>query len=503
MLKKVSIYLISALLLTAFYACNSDSDTSYEEILSSSVRVTSFSLQEDDDVLSNLDSVFFTIDLEGSRIFNADSLPYGTQTTKLVPSLSLGSSSVVEFIISGAKLHRDTTYNYLANPSDTIDFSGKVTLRVVSADTQVERKYDVSVNVHQVKPDSLYWDQIAHRALPTTLSSPTAQKAVVYDGNALCLVESNGSYTIATTADPSRDNWTITEVTFPFTPNISSLTASDALYMLDTDGNLYSSADGSAWESCSMKWHTILGGYNGGVLGIEQKADGYYHTAYPSSLTVSNTKIADGFPIEGASPMVTFTTQWSDATQAFIAGGRTASSELSQTTWGFDGSIWAEINTTDLPACEDMTIFPYFCYKTDESNWSVSKHTAWIAMGGRDADGNVSKAIYVSFDCGWHWHLGDDVMQLPDYIPAFAEAQALVFSETITARSSSSWTQMQPRHLPRWWVIESPELSRATKPVTEWDCPYIYLFGGVDAQGNLHNSIWRGVINRLTFKPVI
>ena len=39
--------------------------------------------------------------------------------------------------------------------------------------------------------------------------------------------------------------------------------------------------------------------------------------------------------------------------------------------------------------------------------------------------------------------------------------------------------------------------------IINWDCPYIYLYGGLDAQGTLHNSVWRGVINRLTFVPII
>ena len=35
-----------------------------------------------------------------------------------------------------------------------------------------------------------------------------------------------------------------------------------------------------------------------------------------------------------------------------------------------------------------------------------------------------------------------------------------------------------------------------------WQCPYIYLFGGVAQNGYLLNNIWRGVINRLTFTPI-
>jgi hypothetical protein len=42
-----------------------------------------------------------------------------------------------------------------------------------------------------------------------------------------------------------------------------------------------------------------------------------------------------------------------------------------------------------------------------------------------------------------------------------------------------------------------------TQAVTEWECPYIYLFGGEDTAGNTFNTIWRGVINRYTFKPIV
>lgn len=503
MLKKILLYVFSAILLTGVYACNSDSENAaYEEMLSGSARVIKFTLKENDKVLSNLDSVFFTIDLEGSRIYNADSLPFGTNVTKIVPKIALDNSSVVEIIVSRAKLQKDTTFNYLAHPDDTIDFSGDAVLRVVSADAVTERKYEVNVNVHQTKPDSLYWNQIARRALPTTIDNPTEQKAVEYDGRALCLAGANGSYTISTIDNPALDSWDIADAAFGFTPDVSSLTAAEnALYILDTDGNLYTSTDGSTWTACGVKWAAILGKYQSNVMGIEQRDGAYYHTAYPTAIYTE--AVAEEFPVSGISPLITFTTEWSDTPQAIIVGGRTASGSLSNITWGFDGNQWIKLNATDLPALEGMTLFPYFCYKTNNRNWTVTKHSTWIAMGGRGVEGEVSRNIYVSFDSGLHWHLGDDVMQLPEYIPSFAEAQALVFSETLHVRSSSSWQSYPSRPVPMWWAIADAEISRATKPVTEWECPYIYLFGGVDSQGNLHNSVWRGVINRLTFKPII
>jgi hypothetical protein len=103
-----------------------------------------------------------------------------------------------------------------------------------------------------------------------------------------------------------------------------------------------------------------------------------------------------------------------------------------------------------------------------------------------------------------NWKEADDLLQLPDYVPAMYGSQTLIFSTTMTesARSSlSPWSYYASKELPRYWTITTNS-SRATTPITSWDCPYIYMFGGYDANGTLYDTLWRGVINRLTFKPL-
>ena len=39
--------------------------------------------------------------------------------------------------------------------------------------------------------------------------------------------------------------------------------------------------------------------------------------------------------------------------------------------------------------------------------------------------------------------------------------------------------------------------------IITWECPYIYLIGGYGPDGKLYDTIWRGVLNRLTFTPII
>ena len=75
-----------ALMLTVFVAgCNDDESSSFtSEGDFGNCSVTSFSINKNDKVLTGLDSVFFSIDLVNARIFNADSLPKGTDVSKLV-----------------------------------------------------------------------------------------------------------------------------------------------------------------------------------------------------------------------------------------------------------------------------------------------------------------------------------------------------------------------------------------------------------------------------------
>ena len=71
---------------TLFVGCNSDSEYVSEDA-SSNVAASAFAFQADKKVMVGLDSVFFSIDLENARIFNATPLPYGTSTKKLVADI--------------------------------------------------------------------------------------------------------------------------------------------------------------------------------------------------------------------------------------------------------------------------------------------------------------------------------------------------------------------------------------------------------------------------------
>lgn len=498
--KNIIIALLISIATLSFGSCTSSSYDGPIETYSN-VAVTSFSLTDNDKILENLDSVYFSIDLANALIYNADSLPYGTQTSKLnVSIVTAETCSKVDIIVPA----KNDTINYLENSTDTIDFSkGPVILRVVSADLSNERKYTVLVNVHKMKPDSLSWGRLASSGLPSLLdrASIDEQKTIEYQGKALCLTRDNDSYCLATTENPGNNNWEKQIIEFPFTPNIKSFAATtEAMFILDAIGNLYTSVEGNTWDSCGQQWSHIYGGYDSTLLGVKSVEGKYYHVTYPAT---TETEIASECPVSGTSQMLVFANNWSSAPQAIIIGGKCANGHLTGETWAYDGTQWAKISNTSIPAYQNMTLVPYFSYKTNADKWNVTKYSTLIAMFGQDRLERADNTVYISYDQGVNWKKADELMQLPDFIPSRFNAQALVFSSTIHSRSSNTWHEYNFNSVHNGWYIIDPFSSRATTEVSEWECPYIYLFGGENAEGQTYNTIWRGVINRLSFKPIV
>lgn len=494
--------MLVALILGVFtQACNSDTD-SYENLDLSgetAVMVSKFSLKENEKVLTGLDEVFFSIDLNKATVFNADSLPKGTRVNRLPVSITMPSVSKAEITMPGVTC-TDTVVDYLSNANDSIDFSrGSVKLKLVSYDGSAERTYTIFVNVHKSEPDSLCWGSVAMSALPTDLSAPTAQKTVLYQGKALTFVQKGSDYTRGVSANPGLGSWDIGAVSMPVDAVIGSLTASgDALFVTTSAQKLYKSGDmGLTWQDTGMEMAHIYGAVDGKVAGVRHvSADKYVHVTYPEG---QEHAVPANCPVSGTSDAVIYSTEWSSEKQMIIVGGRTASGALSDGTWGFDGESWAQLSAGGLPNAEGMTLVPYFSFRTGD-DWTVIRQTMLLAFGGIDVSHNCVAKVYMSPDRGMHWSEAGQLMQLPEEMSPRAFAQALVFDTELPGISSDVWSEIPAKVLPAWYCPVA--LSRAVKPIEKWECPYIYLFGGTDADGKLYDTIWRGVINRLSFKPL-
>lgn len=476
-------FIISGLLVSAgLTACNSastsDTASATSTAASASTMVTSFNLKINNKLLQNLDSVFFSIDQAKAQIFNADSLPWGTDVRKLQVVIGAPSSAkAVEIIMPRLSDGQDTIVNYLTNPNDSINFSrGNVWLRVSSPSGDEERVYNIKVNVHECNADSLQWntDKIA---LPSSLTSAAAARALEFDGKYYCYTaDAAGNRQVSVTVDPLSVASVATIEAVSADIDVNTVVAtSNALYALSasTPGDLMTSTDGIAWSSTgSTGWTWLYGGYDDQLIGAKQTR----WEAYPSGRSGA---IPAGMPVEATSQMWTYTDEWFISPQAIIAGGLTANGTPTGAAWGFDGTGWGQLSGLKaLPDVCGMTLFPYFTYRTEGKKfYVVDRHSCWIALGGIDpASGKVNDNVYVSLDNGVNWLTASESLQLPEEIKPRHSASALLATRQIN--------------------------SRAVKPITEWDAPYVLLYGGLDASGALYNQVWIGVINRLTFKPL-
>lgn len=474
-------------------SCNekSDSDLYLNPV---NVAVTSFKIKTDAGT-QELDSTFFTIDLEKGVIFNADSLRKGTDVSKLVASISFSNTvSEAKIIMEGGST-RTGEIDYKENPTDSIDFTGNVRLEVKADNNNIGTSYTIKVNVHTVDNDSLYWDSTAYNTLPARTAAPTRQKTVQIGETAYCLIEeSDGTLTFRTSDDIEAWKWEDVSTTFPFTPEIETLSSStDKLWILDNAGELYSLEPGGAWTATGCKWMSIIGGYNNTIVGLEQKGGKTYFAQYPKT-DINACEIPADFPVSNRSNFVTLSNKWTSSPVAFFAGGRTAGGDMSNTTWAFDGAEWIRLCEGGIPALEGASLLQYYNFRPSSSSNSMIEYQVWMLLGGRLESGEPNRTVYVSYDNGVNWAQGTSSLQLPTVIPAMVDCDNIVIDKEMSSDLADLWTVTQKPAKIKY------ELDGT---VIRWECPYIYLFGGYAADGTLYNTVWRGVLTRLTFTPII
>lgn len=488
-----------ALLIGSLSSCNKKTET--EETIympASSVAVTNFSLKSKSGSKVKIDSVFFSIDLNRGVIFNADSLPVGTDITKLVPVISYTSSaSAVKLIQTGGKTTGEIDYK--SNPNDSVDFSGKVELKITAEDKTTTRSYNIKVNVHKVEPDSLVWDRLAVTPMPSRQDSPKSQKTVMYKNTSYSLIEeADYSYTLSVASDLLAGVWDKKQLEIDFEPDVRTLNAtSDQLYLLDKTGVLHTSTDGIIWDNTGAVWTNIIGAYGNVMLGMRNEGGTLMHTFWPSDAAYVESKVSSDFPVSEYTDFVQFSNRWTTLPIGFMVGGRLADGSFTDKTWGFDGDHWAVLSEGMTPSVAGATLVPYYVYRKTSSSLVQTEFSVWMLIGGLRYDGNFNRIIYVSYDNGVNWYAAEKQMQLPDHFPGLSNLDGVTAEWPKQASLESNWIDTARRGLPGMarvkYEVEDYEVY--------WDCPYIYIFGGVKDGGALNDEVWRGVLNRLTFVP--
>lgn len=482
-------------------ACNSKDDDvttgSTDYVASQSVAITAFNLQPDLKVMKNLDSVYFSIDLEHGVIFNADSLPKGTNITKLVPKLTYPSTVTSAKIEMSGGSHREGTVDYIKNPTDTIDFTGNVTITLATSKNELSKTYRVMVNVHKEDPDTLYWDRFATMNLPSRQPNPKAQKSVKTETAIVTLIQENdGTYTLASNQDIFNKEWERQQLSLGFTPNIETLRAASdgTLYILSESGDLMSSSDGMNWSKLDSGWNSIIGPFGEIMLGTRLQGQKLTQTSWPSG-AVEEITMPEGFPLSKFTVPVEFSNRWSYNPTIVVFGGYPYQDNGKSPSWAFDGSQWVDISENALPALSGLSVVRYYSYLKSASNSLLKEFEVLLAFGGRMPSGEVNRTVYISYDHGINWQKAQEYSQLPANIGTGYMVDAISEGKPMQSNLSDRW-KVASRNMIRRLPFE------ISGDMVKWNCPYIFLLGGYDQNGNLNQEIRGGVLQRLTFTPL-
>lgn len=462
-MKKKIVLFITGCFALLMSSCLGSDNMDYE--LGKDCQILTFSLSSDS--MPELKNVVFTIDQLTGRIFNADSMPFGTVfKDKVICKVQLAPTVFTCQVIQEASAEKDTIF---WNLTDSLDFSKPVQFINTLWDGTTNKKYIAQINIHQVVPDSMEWGMYANEVVGGTIKD---EKVLVL-GNAGAEyyymytqpASAGQEYKLYRSSVSDGKNWK--ELPLSGLPagevRLSQINEFEGnLYAVTTKGALYHSSNGQEWVALpnapSVK--ALLGsikadndftgsGKQPSALAAVIEKDGALLFAGMNKAMewTPGAVVNTGFPLNGFG-CVSYSSMY--RARLLLVAGRDQHNKLTNASWGTeDGRTWVKLSgeeTNSFSNSEGVAVAAY-----DDK---------FFMVGGINESGKATSDIYLSRDGGVTWSLSDTLVVMP---------------KTFTPRGFSSI------HVDK--------------------SNFMYLFGGKETtNSNVLDQIWRGRINRLGFK---
>lgn len=203
---------------------------------------------------TSMSSYVFDIDQNLGRISNTDSLPVGTDASKLLCSYSSKNNGVAAI----KSMSSDSIKILLT--TDSTDFTSPRTLYVYSSNGENMRTYTVEVNVHKESADSFHWNQLPDNAEFAALNGAKA----FFLGEKVVLLGSDGS---ATKVYSSTDGnaWSTGETSLGGKAYGNAVLKGDTLFIIDNNSLIYTT-DGNSFTTVAGADDLRLVGATSGEL---------------------------------------------------------------------------------------------------------------------------------------------------------------------------------------------------------------------------------------------
>jgi hypothetical protein len=190
-----------------------------------------------------------TIDQVNNRIFNVDSMAYGSDISKVTTSV-YGVGTI------GYKYLDEPEVMYLWSSHDSIDFTRQLQFIVKSTDETYTRTYDIDINVRKVFPDSLLWtgaDTVGFPVLSGIMS-------VVRNDSIFCFGTDTAGVPSVSYRSVANGSWNGVNHISGFAADGWShrVTLSNGQFITVSNGSLYSSSDALNWNSVKAGIKSVI-----------------------------------------------------------------------------------------------------------------------------------------------------------------------------------------------------------------------------------------------------
>lgn len=336
-----------------------------------------------------------TIDQRTCVIENRDSLPYGSQLSAVLCTITF-DGSVLTYREKGAE-------GWLAyNATDSLDLTKTLELRLTSNDNESSRTYTFKVNVHQQEGDSLYWNKCEGEV--EQLVGMTDIKAFVLHDKLMALGKKASGIVLAERSGiEAQGTWEELATDLPSEADVQTLRQQESMLCLSTsDGRIFSSVNAREW----MQEGIALSG----PLTLVEKTGKYFYAVSEGKLLRSadaQTWEEDKLDAEAtclpSSGIRTLSVLQANGNRRIIMVGKNESS-TSAVVWnkmwneseGEENTGWTYFplthdNPVPCPRLKHLNLLPY--------------DGKCIAFGGASDDGRhkALDAMFISQDYGITW----------------------------------------------------------------------------------------------------
>lgn len=414
MKKNIAIYFAFFSLLFAGVSCSSDDDTAAVEgspyafissfaidnILSPFHDVT---VEGKDTIVEKIvsgDEFKFVVDQRSKEVYNIDSLTFGTKVNKVATTLSYTG---VPYRYDAEK--GEYVYYYSA---DSIDFTSPVAVRITSTDGTYHNYYTVKINVHQVDPELLVWEQ---QPVDAAVAALTPCRLIEREGLLYLFGKDADGAAFVSVANAGEPlSWAVNPIEV-VASELSSVQLFNGNFYLVADGVLYTSAD-------AVQWSVAADGYNLAALLAVSDGEGkmwaataerLLYTTDGASFEVAEA-LPQGFPLYGCSsaayPLVT-----NNKILRTVLIGYADEAESGS------ASVWSKLSTEDSWSHYEPSKEEYACPPLAGLQ-VLNYDNAFFAVGGSAVIGDKVvepfAAFYISRDNGIAWRKCTDYsLQLP------------------------------------------------------------------------------------------